>query len=131
MSKKKPVSPARQAKKVAAPVPSRWEVRVVLDAIDEATFYVSGATQEEAEEAADREFAEGGSYDFERVWSEYTLEVAAVSSWHDAYPVAAPDGTGSICKVCLQAVRWTGVAADDPENRSGKTIPGPWVHARS
>ena len=34
-----------------------------------------------------------------------------------------------ICKVCFQSVLWTGIAADDPANRSGRTIPGPWVHA--
>ena len=116
-------------KRASEPSPSRWEVKVVLEALDEATFYVSGRDQAEAEEAADREFSRGGIYEFERIWSEYTLEVSQIQPHHDAYPVAASDGKGSICKMCLRAVRWTGIAADDPGNRSGKTIPGPWVHA--
>jgi hypothetical protein len=36
-----------------------------------------------------------------------------------------------VCAVCLKTVEWTGIAADDPANRSGKTILGPWVHART
>jgi hypothetical protein len=34
-----------------------------------------------------------------------------------------------VCSICLKTVEWTGLAADDPANRSGKTIPGPWRHA--
>lgn len=110
---------------------SRWEVKIVREMLDEATIYVSGHTRDEAELAADKEFMDGGVFDFDTIWSEYTLEISEVSPSHEAYPVAWYPAQGMICKICLKTVAWTGVAADDPENRSGKTIPGPWVHGAS
>lgn len=130
MPKKQTGTPNAKQPAKRAKVPKRWEVKVVLESLDEATFFISGRNQAEAEEAADREFADGGVYDFERIWSEYTLEVTPLHSRHDPYPVAAPDRKGSVCKLCLEPVTWTGIAADDPENRSGKTIPGPWIHTK-
>ncbi len=108
---------------------SRWEVKIVRDMYDEATFYVSGRSRDEAEEAADREFMDGGVFDFEVISSEYTLEMSPISPRHEAHPVHWFPDQGMVCKICLRTVVWTGIAADDPENRSGKTIPGPWVHA--
>jgi hypothetical protein len=108
---------------------SRWEVTIVRETVDEATIYVSGRSQDEAWEEADREFMDGGVYDFETIWSEYTLEVAKVDPRHEADPVHWFPDQGAVCKICLTTVVWTGTAADDPENRSGVTIPGPWVHA--
>ena len=72
---------------------------------------------------------DGGVFEFETTWSEFTLEISKVSPRHEVYPVHWFPDQGMICKICLQTVVWTGIAADDPENRSGKTIPGPWVHA--
>lgn len=105
----------------------RWEVKIVRESQEEATIYVSGRTKLEAEEVAERDFEDGGIYEFETIWSEYTIEVSRVDPGHDAYPIAGPDG-GHTCKMCLQPVTWTGISADDPRNTSGKTIPGPWVH---
>ena len=109
----------------------RWEVTIVRETVDESTIYVSGRSREEADEAADRELMEGGWFEFETIWSEHTMEVAKVDPGHDAYPVHWFPDQGPICKICLKTVVWTGIAADDPANWSGKTIPGPWVHAGS
>ncbi len=108
---------------------SRWEVKIVRETLDEATIYVSGHTRDEAEVAADKEFMDGGEFDFETIWSEFTMEVSEVSTRHEVYPVQWLPAEGTICKICRQSVVWTGIAADDPDNRSGKTIPGPWIHA--
>ena len=45
----------------------RWEVTIVRETLDEATFYVSGQTQDEAWEAGDHEFTNDGVYDFEAI----------------------------------------------------------------
>ena len=108
---------------------SRWEVKIVRDTLDEATIYVSGHTRDEAEVAADKEFMDGGVLEFETIWSEFTLEISKVSPRHEVWPVHWFPNQGMICNICLRTVVWTGIAAVDPENRSGKTIPGPWVHA--
>ncbi len=107
---------------------SRWKVRIVRDSLDEAEIYVSGRDRDEAQEAADQEFMDGGIFDFETIWSEYTLEIDPIDPRHEAYPVQRSATEGLVCKICLRTVVWTGIAADDPNNRSGKTIPGPWVH---
>ena len=52
----------------------RWEVNIVRETLDEATIYVSGASRDGAWEAADREFMDGGVFDFETIWSEYNFE---------------------------------------------------------
>ena len=93
-------------------VESRWEVKIVRDTLDEATIYVSGHTRDEAEVAADKGFMDGGVFEFETIWSEFTLEISNVS----------PD-QGMICKICLQTVVWTGIAADDPENAAARLSP--------
>lgn len=107
---------------------SRWEVTIVRETLDESTIYVSGRSHDEAHDAADQEFMEGGVFDFETIWSEYTLEVSKVDPRHEAYPVHWFPDQGAVCKICLKTVVWTGTAADDPENRSSVTIPGPWIH---
>ncbi len=109
----------------------RWEVNIVRETLDEATIYVSGASRDEAWEAADREFMEGGVFAFETIWSEYNFEISEVDRRHEAYPVHWFPDQGAFCKICLKSVVWTGTAGDDPDNRSGKTIPGLWIHRRS
>jgi hypothetical protein len=108
----------------------RWEVTIVRESVDEATIYVSGDSQDDAWEAADREFMDGSVFEFDIIWSEYTLEVSQVDPRHEPYPVHWYPDQGLICKICLKSVVWTGTAADDPQNRSRVTIPGPWNHAR-
>lgn len=90
---------------------------------------MSGRSRDEAWEEADREYAEGGVDDFDTIWSEYALEVSKVGPMHEIRPVHWTPDQGMICMICLKAVIWTGIAADDPANRSGTTIPGPWIHA--
>ena len=105
----------------------RREVNIIRETLDEATIYVSGASRDEAWEAADREFMEGGVFDFETIWSD-NFEISEVTPRHEVFPVHWFPDQGAFCKICLKSVVWTGTAADDPANRSGKTIPGPWVH---
>ena len=66
--------------------------------------------------------------EFEIVHSEYSLTPSPIDARHVADPIRLDETQGMVCVVCLKTVEWTGIAADDPENRSGKTIPGPWVH---
>ena len=65
---------------------SRGEVKIVRDTLDEATIYVSGQTRDEAEVAADQEFMDGGVFDFETIWSEFTLEISKVDPRHEVVP---------------------------------------------
>ena len=108
---------------------ARYTVVVTKDTVEEWTLHVSANSPTEATEAADEIVLNCMFPDYEIVHSEYYLEASPIDPRHAAEPTRADHNHGMVCAVCLKTVEWTGIAADDPDNRSGKTIPGPWVHA--
>ncbi|MGH2631729.1 MAG: hypothetical protein ACRDHI_14385, partial [Actinomycetota bacterium] len=92
------------------------------------TLYVSAGSPEEANEAADEVVQHCMFPEYDIVHSEYYLDPKPIDPRHAVEPTRLDETEGMVCAVCLKTVEWTGIAADDPENRSGKTIPGPWVH---
>lgn len=105
----------------------RYAVVVTKDTIEEWTLYVSADSPTEASEAAGV-VSNCMFPDYEVVHSEYYFDPSPIDPRHSAEPTRLDDTQGMVCAVCLKTVEWTGIAADDPENRSGKTIPGPWEH---
>jgi hypothetical protein len=109
---------------------ARFAVVVTKETVEEWTLYVSAASLEEATEAADNIVQNCMFPDYEVIYSEYSLDPEPIDTKHEIEPTRLADDQGPVCAVCLGTVEWTGIAADDPANRSGKTIPGPWVHQR-
>lgn len=107
---------------------ARYAVVVTKHTVEEWTLYVSANSPTEASEAAGEIVANCMFPDYEIVHSEYYFDPNPVDPRHAVEPTRLDDTQGMVCAVCLKTVEWTGVAADDPDNRSGKTIPGPWVH---
>jgi hypothetical protein len=110
---------------------SRSEVVVTKETIEDWTLYVTAGSSEEAHDAADEIVQHCAFPEYEVIHSEYYLDAKPINPRHDAQPTRVDETQGMVCAVCLTTVEWTGIAADDPDNRSGKTIPGPWVHART
>ena len=110
---------------------ARYAVVVTKDTVEEWTLYVSANSPTEANEVADEIVANCMFPDYEVVHSEYYFDPRPIDPRHAADPSRLDDAQGMVCAVCLKTVEWTGIAADDPKNRSGKTIPGPWVHTAS
>jgi hypothetical protein len=108
---------------------ARFAVVITKESVEEWTVYVSADSPEEANEAADGLFHNCMFPEFEVVQSDYYLDATPINPRHAVEPTRIDENQGMVCAVCLKTVQWTGIAADDPENRSGKTIPGPWVHA--
>lgn len=111
------------ARKPSQPKVDRWQVTILRETLEEAVAYVTAESHEAAEALADGELWDGEIFEFDAIDSEITFEVTALREAHELQPLKA-----TICKACLKRVKWTGIAADDPENRSGTSIPGPWVH---
>jgi hypothetical protein len=111
--------------------PTRYAVEVTKESVEEWTLYVSANSPEEANEAADEIVQNCMFPEYELVHSEYYLDATPIDARHAVEPTRLDESQGMVCKVCLKTVEWTGIAADDPNNRSGKTIPGPWIHARA
>jgi hypothetical protein len=107
---------------------ARFAVVVTKETVEEWTLYVSADSLEEASEAADDIVQNCMFPDYEVVHSEYSLDPRPIEAKHAIEPIRLADDQGMVCAVCLETAEWTGIAADDPSNRSGKTIPGPWVH---
>lgn len=107
---------------------ARFAVEITKETVEEWTVYVSADSPLEANEAAEEIFENCMFPEFEIVHSEYSLTPSPIDARHAAEPSRLDETQGMVCIVCLKTVEWTGIAADDPENRSGKTIPGPWVH---
>ena len=110
-------------KRASEPSPSRWEVKVVLEALDEATFYVSGRDQAEAERPPIASSAGAASTNLSG--SGPSTRSRSRRSNRTTMPtrLQRPTGKGSICKMCLRAVRWTGIAADDPGTGAARPFP--------
>ena len=111
--------------------PARYAVVVKKETVEEWTLYVSASSPAEANEAADEIVQHRMFQEYEIVHSEYFLDANPIDPRHAVEPTRLDENQGMVCAVCLKTVEWTGIAADDPDNRSGKTIPGPWVHART
>ena len=107
---------------------ARFAVEITKETVEEWTVYVSADSPLEANEAAEEIFENCMFPEFEIVHSEYSLTPSPIDARHAVEPARLDETQGMVCVVCLKTVEWTGIAADDPENRSGKTIPGPWVH---
>jgi hypothetical protein len=107
---------------------ARYAVVVTKDTVEERTLYVSANSPTEASEAAGEIVANCMFPEYEVVHSEYYFDPGPIDRRHAVEPTRLDDTQGMVCAVCLKTVEWTGIAADDPANRSGKTIPGPWVH---
>jgi hypothetical protein len=110
---------------------ARFAVVVTKETVEEWTLYVSADSLEGASETADEIVQNCMFPDYEVVHSEYSLDAKPIDAKHAIEPIRLSDDQGPVCAVCLGTVEWTGIAADDPANRSGKTIPGPWVHRRA
>jgi len=108
---------------------ARYAVVVTKDTVEEWTLYVSADSPTDASEAAGEIVANCTFRAYEVIHSEYYLDPRPIDPRHTAEPIRLDAAQGMVCAVCLKTVEWTGIAADDPDNRSGKTIPGPWVHA--
>lgn len=109
----------------------RFSVVITRESVEEWTVYVSADSEGEANEAADELVQSCTFPDFELIHSEYFLDANPISPRHTVEPTRLEETQGMVCLVCLvclRSVQWTGTAADDPENKSGVTIPGPWVH---
>ena len=107
----------------------RFAVVITKESVEEWTVYVSADSPEEANEVADNLVQNCMFPEFEIVHSEYYLDAKPIDARHAVEPTRVDENEGMVCAVCLRTVVWTGISADDPSNRSGKTIPGPWVHA--
>jgi hypothetical protein len=107
---------------------ARFAVVVTKETVEEWTLYVSADSLEGASETADEIVQNCMFPDYEVVHSEYSLDAKPIDAKHAIEPIRLSDDQGPVCAVCLGTVEWTGIAADDPANRSGKTIPGPWAH---
>lgn len=108
---------------------ARFAVLITRESVEEWTVYVSADSPQEANEAADDIVQNCMFPEYETTYSEYFLEATPIDPRHAVEPTRVDENQGMVCAACLRTVEWTGIAADDPENRSGKTIPGPWVHA--
>jgi len=106
----------------------RYAVVVTKDTVEEWTLYVSANSPTEASEVAGEIVANCMFPDYEIIDSEYYFDPNPIDPRHAVEPTRLDDTQGMVCAVCLKTVEWTGIAADDPDNRSGTTIPGPWVH---
>lgn len=106
----------------------RFAVVITREMVEEWTVYVSADSPEEADEAADEIFQHCSFPEFELIHSEYFLSPSPIDPRHEVQPTRVDLNQGMVCAVCLRSVEWTGTAADDPSNRSGVTIPGPWQH---
>jgi hypothetical protein len=109
---------------------ARFAVLITKESVEEWTVYVSAESCEEANDVADDLHLDCSFPEFEIVHSEYTVDASPIDPRHAVEPTRVDENQGMVCAVCLKSVEWTGISADDPDNRSGKTIPGPWVHAR-
>jgi hypothetical protein len=107
---------------------ARYAVEVTKESVEEWTLYVSANSPKEANEAADEIVQNCMFPEYELIHSEYYLDARPINPRHEVEPTRLDDAQGMVCVFCLKTVEWTGIAADDPANRSGKTIPGPWVH---
>jgi hypothetical protein len=110
---------------------ARFAVVVTKETVEDWTLYVSADSPEEANEKADEIVQNCLFPDYDVIHSEYYLDPKPIDPRHQVEPTRLEETQGMVCAVCLKTVEWTGIAADDPANRSGKTILGPWVHART
>jgi len=108
---------------------ARFAVLITKETVEEWSVYVSADSPKEANEVADELYSNCVFPEFEIVHSEYFLEPSPIDARHEVEPTPLDETPDIVCAVCLKSVKWMGIRADDPANRSGKTIPGPWVHA--
>ena len=108
---------------------ARFAVVITKETVEDWTVYISADSREEACEKADHIVSNCMFPEFEIVESEYHLDASPVDAWHKAEPTRHDDTQAMICLICLNPVEWTGIGRDDRRNRSGKSIPGPWIHS--
>lgn len=108
---------------------ARFAVVITRDTLEDWTIYVTADSREDACEQADAIISNCMFPEFEMIESDYHFDANPINAWHHAEPTRANDGVEMVCRLCLNKVLWTGMAMDDPRNRTGKTIPGPWIHA--
>jgi len=70
--------------------------------------------------------------EFEMIESDYHFDANPIDAWHQAEPTRVDDWGDMVCRLCLNKVQWTGMAADDPRNRATPSrVPGSTHHPRS
>lgn len=106
----------------------RYQVTVIRQALEEAVFYLSAESVEDAELKADLIVSDGLITEFEVNESQYEYYIDDIDPKNEVEPIAGDEPGQSVCLVCAELVEWTGASADDPSNTSGKLIPGPWRH---
>lgn len=111
----------------------RYKVETEVTRVEEFVQYIEAATQAEAEEQAERNREEGflEAENFETIGVKVEAEQLDPNAPHAIVHGSSYEDTFNrqICLVCNRPLRWTGLNYDDPRNTTGKTIPGPWVHA--
>ena len=110
-------------------VRQRYQVTVLRQALEEATFYLSAESEEAAEMAADLFVSDGLITEWAVNESQYEYYIDPIDPKHDVEPTSGEMPGSSVCLVCDEPVEWTGASADDPTNTTGTTVPGPWRHA--
>jgi hypothetical protein len=116
----------KERKKKERKAATRWQEMILRESTEEAVGYVTAGSRKAAEAAVDQAFWNTQAFDFATIGSEIMFAVTPIRSKHQVDPVQA-----MICKACSRPVEWTGLAAEDPKNLTGATIPGPWKHTRS
>jgi hypothetical protein len=109
---------------------ARFAVVITRDTLEDWTIYVTANSREDACEQADVIVSNCQFPEFEIIESDYHFDANPIDAWHHAEPSRLDVGGEMVCRLCLNTVQWTGMAVDDPRNRTRKTIPGPWIHAR-
>ena len=110
---------------------ARFAVVITRDTLEDWTIYVTADSREDACEQADAIVSNCMFPEFEMIESDYHFDANPIDAWHHAEPTRADDGGEMVCRLCLNKVQWTGMAVNDPRNRTGKTVPGPWIHVPS